>query len=256
MYLMYADESGSTGLDYENEQQPIFVLGAALIKDTDWHKINNFFEIEKVKLCPFFEVLEIHTNEIFSPNRKSPFSTFYWKDNLKLLEKMADLIANLDIKFFNVIIDKKAVKDLALKNNKTTILKTDPYLLAYIELQKQVSDYILNASDNDNGMIFLDEFLPLDKEVPAISWILSKEKITKNNIIERAIFLKSHASNFIQIADFYAFYINKMYMMISNYKTYSEKIKEEHIKYVFSKLFIKTEKSVILNDFEQKKCKE
>lgn len=26
MYLMYADESGNTGTDYDNKEQPIFVL--------------------------------------------------------------------------------------------------------------------------------------------------------------------------------------------------------------------------------------
>ena len=44
MYLMYLDESGSTGLDLENNNQPIFVLAGIIVNDKNWHKVNDIFE--------------------------------------------------------------------------------------------------------------------------------------------------------------------------------------------------------------------
>lgn len=50
MYILYADESGNTGTDYDNKEQPIFVLGGLIIKDKKWHKINEVFNREKIIL--------------------------------------------------------------------------------------------------------------------------------------------------------------------------------------------------------------
>ena len=43
MYLMYSDESGNTGTDLDNKQQPIFALAGIIVKDEKWHKINDYF---------------------------------------------------------------------------------------------------------------------------------------------------------------------------------------------------------------------
>ena len=40
MYLMYVDESGNTGTDYDNKEQPIFALVGVVIKDKKWHEVN------------------------------------------------------------------------------------------------------------------------------------------------------------------------------------------------------------------------
>lgn len=73
MYLMYADESGNTGTDYDNKEQPIFVLGSIYLEHTNWHKINDYFNERKIEIFKEFKYTEIHTNEIFSPPRKSIF---------------------------------------------------------------------------------------------------------------------------------------------------------------------------------------
>lgn len=73
MYLMYADESGNTGIDLNNKEQPIFVLGSFLVEHTKWHEINNYFNIRKIEICNYFKDNEIHTNEIFNPPHKSFF---------------------------------------------------------------------------------------------------------------------------------------------------------------------------------------
>lgn len=37
MYILYADESGNTETDFDNSQQPIFVLGGVLVNENNWH---------------------------------------------------------------------------------------------------------------------------------------------------------------------------------------------------------------------------
>lgn len=44
MYLMYADESGNTGTDYDNKEQPIFVLAGVLIEDKKHFSISKGYK--------------------------------------------------------------------------------------------------------------------------------------------------------------------------------------------------------------------
>ena len=52
MYILYADESGNTGTDYDNKSQPIFVLAGIRVKDSEWHTVNDYFESKKINIYP------------------------------------------------------------------------------------------------------------------------------------------------------------------------------------------------------------
>lgn len=47
MHFFYFDESGSTGADSNNPEQPVFVLGGISISDEKW--IQTLKEVEKIK---------------------------------------------------------------------------------------------------------------------------------------------------------------------------------------------------------------
>lgn len=127
---MYADESGSTGTDYDNKEQPIFVLAGVIVKDNNWHSINNHFNEEKTKIWNLFNENEIHTAEIFSPRRKSIFRQVDWMTNLKILENIVNLISELDISIQYIAIDKKWFKKGVNAIFKNT-LKVDPYIYSF-----------------------------------------------------------------------------------------------------------------------------
>ena len=130
MYLMYADESGSTGIDYDNKQQPIFVLAGILVEEQKWHKINNYFNKEKIKIWNLFEDNEIHTADIFNPRRKSIFRQDNWLKNLDILENLVNLITKLDLYAMFIAIDKKDFKRSVNTIFKNT-LKVDPYIYSF-----------------------------------------------------------------------------------------------------------------------------
>ncbi len=205
MYLMYADESGNTGTDYDNKQQPIFILGVAIINDKDWHRINFLFSEGKKEICPYFEENELHTNEIFNAKKNSYFGKNDWHDNLKILEKIVDLILTFDIQFEYVFIDKRKFKKKMQEkyNNK---VKLDPYLYAFSHFYNEICQHLQKIKEN--GFIFLDQILKVDKELEKIYPIIHTDM---HNILEHPFFLDSDNSNFIQIADVFAFYMNKYF---------------------------------------------
>lgn len=233
MYILYADESGNTGTDYDNKEQPIFVLGGLIIEDKKWHEINRIFNKEKVKICAELEYTEIHASEFFNSSKKSIFDKFDWRDNLATIEKLIDLILSLDISFQYIAIDKKTFKR-SINDVFGNSIKIDPYIYAFGLLYDKISNYLHDKKNK--GLIFLDDILTIPEQLQNIYPVLSKNNTT---IIENAMFLKSKDTNFIQIADIFAFYVNKYICIKRKYKKYSE-IKEKHCIDMYEKLSTKT----------------
>ena len=199
MFLMYIDESGSTGLDLDNKEQPYFVLTGVCVDAKDWHKINDYFEQEKIKICKELKNVEIHTNELYNSNPKSAFYKNIWKDNLAILEKIGELISTLDIKIFNAVIYKKTYK----KHFGNNII-VDPYLFSFAVIYEYFNNF-LNKS-KDYGIVFCDELKKMENSLEVMYPKLKKEN---KNIIEKTFYLNSKKNNYIQIADVCSFYINK-----------------------------------------------
>ena len=233
MYILYADESGNTGTDYDNKEQPIFVLGGLIIEDKKWHEINYKFNSEKIKISSLLENNEIHASELFNSSKKSIFNQLDWKENLEVSEKLVDLILNLDISFQYIAIDKKHFKK-SLKDIFKNSIKIDPYIYAFGLLYDKISNYL--KCQKDKGLIFLDDILTIPEQLHNIYPVLSKDNYT---IIENAMFLKSKDTNFIQIADIYSFYVNKYFCIKRGYKKYSDE-KENHCMNMYKKLSTKT----------------
>lgn len=225
MYLMYLDESGSTGLDLENNNQPIFVLAGIIVNDKNWHKVNDIFEREKIKIYPDFKDLEIHTNELFNSNRKSAFYHNFWKDNLEILEKLVDIIITLDIELFCTVINKKNYKKKYGNN-----IIVDPYLFSFAALYEKFNNFLLR--NNQYGIIFCDELKNIEKSLEILYPKLNTEN---KNIIEKTFYLDSKKNNFIQIADICSFYINKFHCLSRNLIN-MDPYKKQHCLQIYEKI--------------------
>lgn len=240
MYLMYADESGNTGTDLDNKQQPIFILGGPLVKDTNWHKINHIFDQKKVNICSYFKENEIHTHEIFNSSKNSFFDKQNWEENLKILEKLVCLILELDITFQYVAIDKKNFKQMIIDKFGESIL-VDPYIYAYFQLSCELRKYL--SSINETGIILLDELIKMDSQLPILETTFDIN--ISDTTIENPFFVKSDSTNFIQIADIFAFYMNKYFCIKNGYKKYSD-VKEKHCVDMFNMLSKNVRKFIVL----------
>lgn len=233
MKLLYLDESGNTGTDLNNKQQPIFVLGGFLIEDNKWHEINNYFNTKKVEICDYFKNNEIHTNEIFSPPHNSIFHIKDWKNNFEILNKLIDLILELDIQFQYIAIDKNTFK-MEVQQKFGNYVKVDPYIYSFCMLYKFISQSL--EKNNEKGIIFLDEIIDIPQY---LSKIYSEISIQNHSIIEQALFLNSRDTNFIQIADIFSFYVCQYLNIQKGYKKYSD-FKLNHCITSYNKLLTKT----------------
>ena len=228
MYLMYSDESGNTGTDLDNKQQPIFALAGIIVKDEKWHKINDYFEEEKVKICPEFKNNEIHAAELFNAPKRSIFNKYSWEQNLKILEQLVDLITSLDIFLIYNFLYKLGFKK-HINDTFGTSVKIEPYLYAFSANYDIFSKHI---PQNEYGIIFTDDLLNISNSIE----LLYPKLVTEHkNIIEKTFYLDSKKNNFIQIADICALYINKFACITYKLAKYNE-VKEKHCIDMFKKI--------------------
>ena len=214
MYILYADDSGNTGTDYENKDQPIFSLAGWIINTDNWTELNDFINEKKKEIMPEYFDVEIHTTDIFN-GKKDKNGTFDFRKNglqgnFEILDKLVDMAISLNPKVLVFIVRKEKLKEYCRKKYDMKV-KIDPYLIAFPYLSKFFDEFL--SKENAKGLIFLDE---QEKVVDNIDNILFNLRLSDNstdlkinNIVERAVFLNSFKSNFIQIADLFNFYINR-----------------------------------------------
>jgi len=211
MHLLYLDESGNTGTDYDNKQQPIFVLGGLIVDEKDWHYIDEDFKNKITKISPLFSEHEIHTNELFNSSKKSVFYNTDWKENIKVLEKLVKAIVSYDIKFIFNAIDKKEFKS-EITELWGNAFKIDPYLHSY---QLMLSSLRYSYENKENKIIlFMDKIINISEELKDHFYPANYKT---NVFIEKENFIDSKYSTFIQMVDVFSFYINKYYCIESGY---------------------------------------
>ncbi|CDE14084.1 putative uncharacterized protein [Clostridium sp. CAG:470] len=214
MFILYLDESGNTGTDYDNPTQKIFTLAGLALNDKDWYDLNYKIQKEKEKISPDLINYEIHTNDIFQSSRNIGKGYDFRKNtleyNLDMLEKLVDLVVDLNLPIFSVVIDKQKFKKFITKVHGPSI-KIDPYLYAFSFLSIEYNNFLIQ--NNSNGMILVDENNNIMDSLEKVYSKLIGDNFEgdTNNIIENVLFLESKKNNFIQLADLCNFYINKYY---------------------------------------------
>jgi hypothetical protein len=96
MHFFYIDESGDTGQDLLNVDQPILVLGGVSVKDTGWTRTQS--ELTALIDEYFHGIVpanfELHAVELLSPEGEGHFAGHPMGDRLNLAVRILDLIAN------------------------------------------------------------------------------------------------------------------------------------------------------------------
>jgi Protein of unknown function (DUF3800) len=158
MHFFYLDETGCTGVDLKNPEQPIFVLGGISVSDDRWRTTTD--EIEKA-VSAFFNGavppnFELHANELI--NRTGPFDGKTQAECNAFALKLLDIVVTLKHKTHFIAIDKKRLLEHAEGNEHDIIDCKAPYLLGFNYLVTYIERYVKDKlGKSARGMIILDE---------------------------------------------------------------------------------------------------
>ena len=218
--LVYFDESGDDGI--KNYSSETFILTSTYMKDTDWETNYSKFKdmrkyLKEKYSLPIKE--EFHTANFFTD--KNPYRQYNWNNDQRkvILSIYASMIASLNIKCINVIIDKNHVN----KDDYPVLKNALTYNIQRIENDSDWKYVIIS----DKGRI--EVMRRTARAIRNFNPITSHYDLYYNapikNLIEDILEKDSVDSYFIQISDFISYVINLYYKYVYLEKDLPNRIK-------------------------------
>ncbi|MGT2502174.1 DUF3800 domain-containing protein [Bradyrhizobium guangxiense] len=170
MHFLYLDESGCTGANLGDPQQPIFVLGGISVKAQGWRETTDRFR--KV-VDDFFEGqipadFELHANQLI--NGEGVFAPYSQEQRNALAHKFLDVVRERKHAVHFVAIDKARLSR-ALPGEGHAVVKCNiPYLLCFNYMVSYIERYAKEILGRTvRAMIILDQKDAYHEDIDAIT---------------------------------------------------------------------------------------
>jgi hypothetical protein len=190
MILVYLDESGNSGTNLLDTQQPVFTLAAVLIPKKKWLAVEIGLEtlIEKFFPCPRPPDFEIHASEIINP--RGYFRAFPIAHRLQFF---ADVLAFVNAQQLRVVY-RAIVKARFAKWLDHTFgagVLINPHLAAFPLVAHVVNDYLKSLPGSPLGIFISDENRDVMLDVEKAQKLLRgvPGRLHLNQIIEKGFLL-------------------------------------------------------------------
>ena len=220
--IAYIDESGDDGL-LNSFSSETFILTTTYMKTSDWDlnykAIKNFRQFLKdAYKIPIKE--EFHTARFFTD--KKPYRDYKFKviDKKRIIFTYCKVIASLNIKIINTIIDKDRITH---KKNYNVLKNALTYTIQRIENDSDWKYIIIS----DKGRVaIMKKTARMLKRFNPITSMYNQETYNApiKNMVEDILEKDSKESYFIQISDFVSYIINLYYKYSLNKKEIPKRI--------------------------------
>ncbi|MBP3063826.1 DUF3800 domain-containing protein [Pseudomonas chengduensis] len=223
MHFFYLDESGDTGKNLNDKEQPIFVLAGLSVADKKWN--NTKEQLDEITSRYFEgnppENFELHSHQLLSPKGEGPFTGHPIERRLALVTDLIDLIDDLghQIHYYAIDKNKMAAEDCQFE---TIFDPKTPYLLAFEYLITYMNWHVKeNLGQSARGMIVLDEKEEHHESIESI--IHNRRYKVANNqkvkwIVEFSYPVDSRKNPMIQLSDLVALCIRRFLEIETGYK--------------------------------------
>jgi hypothetical protein len=222
MHFFYLDETGDTGTDLKNTQQPIFVLGGVTVNDKAWRKTTDAFR--KIVSDFFNDAVpndfELHAHELVA--HKGPFAERSQEDCNALALALLDLVLKHRTHF--VGIDKKRLREHSKGEEHDIIDCRTPYLLGFNYLVSYLERFVREeCGKSARGMIIIDQkdmyLEQLDKLTHYRRFDLPKSRQLKR-VVEFSHSIDSLRHPLIQLSDLVIYTTRKFLECDNGYKNW------------------------------------
>lgn len=211
MNFVYIDESGNTGLNLKDSQQPVFLLAALILSESKWFLLEeHFFDIARKYFghslpAPF----EISAKDLKS--RRGVFKNLSFPEQLFFRDEILQLLVDNEI----AIIYRRIIKSkfgAFCEENYGPGIKVNPYIMALPFVCVEVDHYLKQKGSDELGMFIFDEqkenFDDAERSLRTLR-LDSASELKTTKIIEKGFFIDSSKSFALQLVDLAAYYIRK-----------------------------------------------
>jgi hypothetical protein len=210
MHLVYMDESGNSGTNLLDHQQPIFVLGALIIEESLWQDLERDLEVavEQHFPAPRDARFELHANEM--RNGKGCFKNVSLDSRLGLWHACMEIAARHDLKFvYRSIAKRRFATWLVDKFGEGVVI--NPHVVAFPLVAQVINSYLVSLSEDALAIFISDENQDVSPDIEKTIRLLrvTEEDIRLNRIIEKGFFIDSSKSLALQLCDLCTFAARK-----------------------------------------------
>ncbi len=197
MQLIDFDETGNTGENLDDPQQPVFVLGALIVPEARWQRLEQALEATLAARFPAVAAdgAEIHGKDL--RNGTGPFRGVAPSDRVALRDAWLRVAASHSLKF--------VYRSIVKKNDKKWLDETvgdviNPHIVAFPMVSQVVKEYL--AEQGALGIFISDELeIVVDIERAIRELRLSPGPLRLSQIIEKGFFIESAKSRILQLCD-------------------------------------------------------
>jgi hypothetical protein len=109
-YIVYVDESGDHSLEYINPRYPLFVLAFCVFQKGHYaQKVIPALSLLKIETFGH-DLIILHEHEI--RKRTGVFNKLNLRRSENLMQSLSELVAEIDVIFIPIVIDKRELKEL------------------------------------------------------------------------------------------------------------------------------------------------
>ncbi len=202
MQLIYFDETGNTGNNLDEVDQPIFVLGALVVPEADWMPLEAelLAAIEAHVPSPRPNDFEIKGSEIHNPRhylRQFPIPL-----RLALRDAWFAIARNRRLRFVYRAIPKKRYKTWLLSEFGGGVA-INPHVAAFPLVARVVDDLLQQTPGAPLGIFIFDENRDVVTDVEKSLRVLRTTTgvLRLRRIVEKGFFIDSRASLPLQLCD-------------------------------------------------------
>ncbi len=211
MHLVYIDESGNTGTNLDDPQQPVFVLCAMIVAEDHWQNLETELRTALDELLPQWrdiEGFEVHAADL--RNGRGCFEGVRVDDRISLRDTWMRIGARHGVKLIHRPIHKKRFAMWQAKEFSGG-LKLNPHVPAFALLSRCVDSYLRSLPGSPRGMLISDDNKEIVKDVEKSIRALRDfdGKLRLNQIIEKGFFIDSQTSLPLQLCDLFALSLRK-----------------------------------------------
>lgn len=211
MYLIYLDESGNSGVNLQDPQQPIFVLCALVVPEDKWLPVEIELQdsIDRFFPQPRPAGFEVHTNELINP--RGYFRTFPVQHRLDFLQEWMTIAESNGLKVIYRAIAKKRLAQW-IQNTYGAGVNINPHVVAFPLVAQVINSYLKSEPGSPLGILIADENKDVEYDIEKAIRLLRVDKshLRLSQIIEKGFFVESHKSFFLQLCDLCAFCARRM----------------------------------------------
>ncbi len=209
MYLVYLDESGNTGLNFNDPQQPVFLLCALIVEEQCWQQLEKDLETAIKSHLPLLPSdAEIHYSELRSG--RSVFNGTLVDDRIAFRDAWLAIAAAHKLRIVYRAIEKHRFQTWLVKTFGAGVL-INPHVAAFALLARVVNDFLASQIPPQLGIFISDDNKEVAKDVEKSLKVLRgiESELRLGQIIEKGFFIDSKKSRVLQLCDMCALVARK-----------------------------------------------